>query len=78
MLEFSVSKDMKKNVVDFGTREINKQEGEASPVKSTLHKKGGSTRDGSDTFMSNTIYQRILNINVEQGRVVTTLTIINN
>ena len=36
MLEFSVSKDMKKNVVDFGTREINKQEGEAPSLRSQV------------------------------------------
>ena len=33
----------------------------ASPVKSLLHKKGGGSREGNDTFISNTNCQEIEN-----------------
>jgi hypothetical protein len=46
MFEFSVSKDIKKVV---------------SPMKFMLHKKGGGSREGSGTLMSNTNYQEIEN-----------------
>jgi hypothetical protein len=36
MLEFSVSKDMRKNAVDFGRRAINEQEGEAPSLRSLV------------------------------------------
>ena len=40
-------------------------------MNSMLHKKGGGSRKGSGTFMSNTNCQGIKN-SVEQGRVVIT------
>ena len=42
-----------------------------NPMNSMLHKKGGGSRKGSGTFMSNTNCQGIKN-SVEQGRVVIT------
>ena len=44
------------------------------------YKKGGGSREGSHTFMSNTNCQRIeeLRISVEHGRVVTALNIIKH
>ena len=36
MFEFNVSKDGKKNFVDFGRREINKHEGGAPSLKSQV------------------------------------------
>jgi len=41
-------------------------------MKSMLHRKGGDSKEGSGTFMSNTNCQEI-KISVEHGRVVTTL-----
>ena len=60
MSEFSVSKNMKKNVVDFGKWEINKEDSGRPSLKSQsiLHIKGGS-RKGSFTFMSSINCQRI-------------------
>ena len=41
-------------------------------MESMLHRMGGGSREGSGTFMFNTYYQGI-EISVEQGKVVTTL-----
>ena len=46
MFEFSVSKDIKKSEVQW---------------KSMLHMKGGGSREGSSTFMSNTNCQEVEN-----------------
>ena len=82
-VKFSVSKDMKKNVVDFNRWEINEQEGGAPSPKSQVQWKpfftGREVEVGKvAAHLYVTLTVKELKISVEHGRVITTLNIVKH
>ena len=66
MLEFTVTKDMRNKYQEYQTRDHRARRRGAIPkiaslVTSMLHKKGGGTREGGNTLMSNSNCQGIEN-----------------